>query len=271
MTPTIDYLIKYFDIYNVKYFYGKLPRPVFELNNSIQWLGYYRRISVDSRKIVISKAYEGPEVFFQNTLIHEMIHYYLDYIGDVDKGWRHIHGPNFKREATRINQDGWNIKRCATQEEMSKVTLVKKRGRPYVINAFSVLENPMDENLLIDFILLSRSKDKDVILWFSYPEIQRMVYSELNEDDCPIVYQEKRCKAIIKAYNMLIRFNYGNQQNLYVLHSDAMHFYKAIGNERAANIHLIESKKYEGAVSTATYTINGRTVTPIKSWNNDGI
>ncbi len=51
-----------------------------------------------------------------------MIHYYLDYINDVDKI---PHGPKFKREAARINKDGWNIQRCATEEEQwAKIALV---------------------------------------------------------------------------------------------------------------------------------------------------
>ena len=170
MTPTIEYLEKYFGIYNAKYFYSILPVPEFELMNTKYLLGQY----CPPHKIRISKAYEGVEVFFQNSLIHEMIHYYLNFIGDEDKGWARSHGPNFKREASRINKDGWNIQRCATPEEMSMVTYVmaeKKKPSPHV-DVLSVIDNPMDENQLIDFVLKSRRKDRDLIIWLSYPDIQ---------------------------------------------------------------------------------------------------
>lgn len=271
MTPTIEYLSRYFDIYNVKYFNNILPRPLFELINTKYLLGQYCPSSIGAHKIRISKAYEGAEVFFQNTLIHEMIHYYLNFIGDEDKGWARSHGPNFKREAARINKDGWTIQRCASKEEMSMVTLIKAENNSKVlshVDVLSVLDSPMDENHLINFVLKSRRKDKEMILWLSYPEIQKMVYSELNEDDCTNEMQIKRCKAIVKAYKILLDFNHGNHHSLYVLHNDIMHFYMATGNIHAANLHKIQSQKYEGAENTSMYVIKGREITPIKMWKS---
>lgn len=264
MTPTIEYLEKYFGIYNAKYFYSILPVPEFELMNTKYLLGQY----CPPHKIRISKAYEGVEVFFQNSLIHEMIHYYLNFIGDEDKGWARSHGPNFKREASRINKDGWNIQRCATPEEMSMVTYVmaEKKKPSLHVDVLSVIDNPMDENQLIDFVLKSRRKDRDLIIWLSYPEIQKMVYSELCEDDCTNELQIKRCKAIVKAYQILLDFNRGNYYNLYVLHNDVTHFYSVIGNRQAANFHKKQSQKYEGVDNTSSYKIQGRELTPIKMW-----
>ena len=63
MTPTIEYLEKYFGIYNAKYFYSILPVPEFELMNTKYLLGQY----CPPHKIRISKAYEGVEVFFRRT------------------------------------------------------------------------------------------------------------------------------------------------------------------------------------------------------------
>lgn len=94
-----------------------------------------------------------------------------------------------------------------------------------------------------------------------------MVYSELDEDDCSFEFQERRCKAIIKAYQILLDFNFGNPYNLYVLHNDIMYFYAAIGNQHAANFHQIESQKYEGSVNTSIYIVRGREFTPIKIWD----
>lgn len=126
----------------------------------------------------------------------------------------------------------------------------------------------MGENQLVNFVLRSRSKEKETILWLSYPEIQKMVYSELNEDDCSFEIQERRCKAIIKAYQILLDFNSGNHHNLYVLHNDLMHFYAVMGNQYAANLHQVESRKYEGAVNASSYIIRGREITPIKIWGS---
>ncbi len=119
MQPTLDYLVKYFHIYNEKYFNSILPLPRFSFTKGRRYLGFYYS---EWRGISISLAWDAPDEFFQNTLIHEMIHYYLDYINDVDKI---PHGPKFKREAARINKDGWNIQRCATEEEMAVATLTR--------------------------------------------------------------------------------------------------------------------------------------------------
>lgn len=271
MIPTIDYIRQYFDIYNAKYFNSVLPYPQFELMKTKYLLGQYCPKECGGDKIRITIAYEGAEIFFQNTLIHEMIHYYLNFIGDEDTGWARSHGPHFKREAARINKDGWNIQRCATEEEMSLVTLIVPEGKKTITSklwdVFSIMDNPLDEYQLIDFILKPGRKDKEVILWLSYPEIQKMVYSELNEDNCSVALQERRCKAIIKAYKVLIDFNLGNQHNLFILHNDAQHFYKAIGNIREANRHKIVSDKYTGAIQTSKYIIKGREIEPIKEWS----
>ena len=155
-----------------------------------------------------------------------------------------------------------------TCAEMSMVTYVmaeKKKPSPHV-DVLSVIDNPMDENQLIDFVLKSRRKDRDLIIWLSYPEIQKMVYSELCEDDCTNELQIKRCKAIVKAYQILLDFNRGNYYNLYVLHNDVTHFYSVIGNRQAANFHKKQSQKYEGVDNTSSYKIQGRELTPIKMW-----
>lgn len=277
MRPKIEYLQTLFRKYNEQYFYSKLPMPTFELINSRHTLGSYCAATEKHDHLIrITEAYEGAEIFFQNTLIHEMIHYYLRYIGDEDTGWACHHGKNFKREAARINKEGWKIQRLATKDEMKQVRLVAPSASFMVRKVFTLktlLKYPMDEQELISFIQKSRRDDKDVVLWFSYPTLQRMVYAELQEDDCTEEYRIQRCKAIVKAYKSLIRFNYGNHYHLYVLHSDLSHFYHVMGNVKLAEEEYDEAFKLKDAQPTSNYRFKGEVIHPIqimKGLNKDG-
>lgn len=125
MKPTIEYLQIHFAKYNEKYFYSKLPMPSFELMNTVSTLGCYCPPTKEHGHLIrMTEAYEEKERFFQKTLIHEMIHYYLNYIGDNDTGWARHHGNNFMREADRINKDSWRIRRLCSDNEMRMVRLI---------------------------------------------------------------------------------------------------------------------------------------------------
>lgn len=201
-----------------------------------------------------------------------MIHYYLSYIDDVDKGWACHHGKNFKREAARINKDGWNIQRCATKEEMKLATLIKVPPKPkkkqLIRNVLTYAEKPPTESELVDIILKSRHPDKPVALWMSYPSIQELVYSEMREDDCLIEFRERRNKAILKAFQLLVDFNHGNNYNLYVLHNDLAHFYHTIGHNMLAEREKMRMRLYEGAKPSSAFTVKGKAFVPISEWKH---
>lgn len=117
MKLTIEYLENKFHIYNAKYFYGVLRIPMFKIICSSNRLGYMG-VKVNNNSdgsiskkytIAISKYYKRNEKEYDNTLIHEMIHLYIDQQNIKDTS---SHGKIFKQECFRINDDGWNLSRC---------------------------------------------------------------------------------------------------------------------------------------------------------------
>ena len=86
MRPSLDYIIDKFDYYNALCFDGKLSRPPIRLNTRLAALGITRSVPVfDSQgcivsndlSIEISVRLDLPEEEYIDTLVHEMIHYYI--------------------------------------------------------------------------------------------------------------------------------------------------------------------------------------------------
>lgn len=121
MIPNEQWVTEKFRFYNAKYFNGKLPFPTFRvIPLPSRKLGEYfldgkynpfnhKIFSIRNKNGVlsISNKYSRSEKDWENTLIHEMIHMYIQrvmlyYPSDA-------HGKEFQSLANRINQDGWNI------------------------------------------------------------------------------------------------------------------------------------------------------------------
>ena len=104
-------LLAKFIEYNNAYFSGMLPIPQFKLMHGCQTLGYfsyqYDEYNNANEMIQMTDFYDYTESQFRNVMVHEMIHYYLYYIGeDVQVN----HGKAFNREAKRFNKTyGLNI------------------------------------------------------------------------------------------------------------------------------------------------------------------
>ncbi len=263
MQPTLDYLVKYFHRYNERYFDSILPLPKFSFTKGKRYLGFYYS---EWRGISISLAWDAPDEFFQNTLIHEMIHYYLDYINDVDKI---PHGPKFKREAARINKDGWNIQRCATEEEMAAAILLVHRNPAKPKGIFEkhptyLITNPPTKEELVEYILNRSRKDKYIRLWLCYPVIQELIYEEYNELDFTEEWHIKQNKAIEKAIKLLIEFNRNNAYNLLVLHSDLAFYYYSIGKDGLAVEEDKFASLYINSKPTSFIQVAEKVVVPIK-------
>ena len=88
--------------YNTKYFNGVLSMPNFVLGKHRSRLGHY---CISKNEIMISVFFKRSEDDFMQTLIHEMIHQYIQEQRIIDTG---PHGRKFKSIAERINRDGWN-------------------------------------------------------------------------------------------------------------------------------------------------------------------
>ena len=105
-------LIAAFHCYNEEYFDGILPIPNLVISHSYRTLGYFH-CDVDlsggfyNETIEISDNYDYTEEQFRDIMIHEMIHYYLLYVG-LDTKCRH--GKEFKRLMDDFNiRHGFNI------------------------------------------------------------------------------------------------------------------------------------------------------------------
>lgn len=99
-------IIYKFHEYNDLYFNGTLPFPQLKVRHSYRTLGYfycdideYGRISNET--IEISDSYNYTEEQLRDVLVHEMIHYYLLYIG-LDK--KCTHGKQFKKMCKEFNE-----------------------------------------------------------------------------------------------------------------------------------------------------------------------
>ena len=101
-----------FHVYNQEYFNGELPIPKLVITHSYKTLGYFHCDvnwlgKYHNETIEISDNYDYTESQFRDILVHEMIHYYLLYMG-IDKKCHH--GKEFKEMASRFNlMYGMNI------------------------------------------------------------------------------------------------------------------------------------------------------------------
>lgn len=113
MKPSIEYIQSCFDTYNTRFFNGSLPPIPIKLSNARNFLG--KVTFVKHRKwlfgdwtysnftLRINTRYDLPEELIQDTILHEMIHYYIavNHLRDTS-----THGQLFRREMKRINEQG---------------------------------------------------------------------------------------------------------------------------------------------------------------------
>lgn len=113
MFPTIPYIQSCFDEYNARFFGNALPPIPIKLSNARTFLGkvtFTRRRSwlfgpVRNENFVlrINTRLDLPEELVQDTILHEMIHYYiaLNHLRDTS-----THGRLFRQHMKRINDEG---------------------------------------------------------------------------------------------------------------------------------------------------------------------
>jgi hypothetical protein len=103
MNLTIAYLKNQFNKYNTEYFNGVLPDIKIEISRTKKALGQFVYIAKTNTplSIRISKYYDRTPIDIDQTLIHEMIHYYICFMGMKDTS---SHGMIFMNMAREINE-----------------------------------------------------------------------------------------------------------------------------------------------------------------------
>lgn len=131
MIITLKEIREQFDIWNEKAFNNELPVPLFELMQTKRTLGQFcpRKIMGGySYKIRISVFYDRPLQSYIDTIVHEMLHFYIKFKGIKDTS---SHGREWKRRAaelsrkfnltiTRTNPAGGGISEAVIEKKMSK-------------------------------------------------------------------------------------------------------------------------------------------------------
>ena len=135
MIPTVSYLEERFDTFNVMCFEGALPRIPIKLSKARGFVGrlQYRVVRDWRRRIVgredfvirISTRFDLPEEEVEDTLIHEMIHYWIAWKGLKDSS---THGRLFRAKMKEINGlygRHLTISHKTTPEELDRDTRIR--------------------------------------------------------------------------------------------------------------------------------------------------
>lgn len=132
MRPTLKYIKEKFDYYNKLCFDGKLAMPPIKLNMRYAQMGITKyksnlspqgHIHNDDFSIEISVRRNLPEEEYIDTLIHEMIHYYIAFNNIVDDS---PHGTIFRQKMNQI-----------IRENGVKITIAFDPSDEYLVNSFT--------------------------------------------------------------------------------------------------------------------------------------
>ena len=116
MDLTVQYLKENFLQLNETYFQGQLPLPLLIVSSSKTLLGQFwslrnraRLLHAKKEKFIIriSDYYDMPSEEYRNILLHEMIHYYIEYNNIKDTS---PHGQKFREMMHTFNTKyGWHV------------------------------------------------------------------------------------------------------------------------------------------------------------------
>jgi len=107
--PTIEYVQQKFREFNVTMFDGKLPEPPISVTNAKTYFGvcafrkhrkWNGRLEYSDFKIRISRRFDLPQDEIDDTIIHEMIHYWIGLFSPADMPG---HSALFRRMMADIN------------------------------------------------------------------------------------------------------------------------------------------------------------------------
>lgn len=111
MIASLDFIADRFDYFNKLCFQGSLPTPKFQISSAKTFAGqmkYRRNVSslrmgipkCEDFRLCISRRFDLPQNEIEDTIIHEMIHYYIAYNGIRDTS---PHGRVFREMMNGIN------------------------------------------------------------------------------------------------------------------------------------------------------------------------
>jgi hypothetical protein len=136
LIPSVEYLEERFDTFNEMCFGGALPRIPIKLSGARGFVGrlQYKPVRDWRGRVVrcedfvlrISKRFDLPEAEVEDTLIHEMIHYWIAYTGVRDSS---THGRAFRAKMKEINASygrHLTISHKSTPEELDRDTRVRE-------------------------------------------------------------------------------------------------------------------------------------------------
>lgn len=140
MKVTIPYIEGKFDEFNILIFGGCLPRIPIRLSNAKTFIGqccYKERRLADGKKqrydfvLRVNTRIELPEHDIEDTVIHEMIHYYIALNNIEDTG---THGLAFRRMMNSINRKyGRNVTITHKTTDEQKEQLIDKKSHWHVV------------------------------------------------------------------------------------------------------------------------------------------
>lgn len=140
MIPTLPFLQEAFDRFNRLCFQGSLPPVSIELGHSRSTVGvcicrkqrrWNGKMVCDQFRLRFSTRWDLPEAEWEDTVIHEMIHYAIGLSGKKDTS---AHGKLFRAWMQEINTSyGRHItisRRCTLEE---REAAIDTRRRPHIV------------------------------------------------------------------------------------------------------------------------------------------
>lgn len=136
MKPSLSFLHEAFARFNRQIFAGRLPEAVITLCEVSSFVAQYKRKD-SNHQLRFSTLFDLPERELEDTVIHEMIHYFIAFNGLQD---RSAHGPLFKALMNSINEaHGRNItiSHRGSHSELTAARTVRKKWHVIAILHFS--------------------------------------------------------------------------------------------------------------------------------------
>lgn len=143
MRPTADFLKERFGEFNQTFFGDALPPIPILLSDVKSYAGMYvhhRRTSGVTRLIKINVRMDLPSEVYEDTLLHEMIHYAIDLSGKRDDA---PHGTLFRQMMQMINEKGDRHISISHSLPRGTTDHIDRRPRWHIVAVLTTAKGPM--------------------------------------------------------------------------------------------------------------------------------